>query len=73
LEQRFDQEVETFYGFRDRERGYIEVDDGAGMMQEVPLMSLAVGLIHHDTAPFSDIREITEVAAEARRRALQGT
>jgi len=32
-------------------------------------MSLEVGLIHHDTAPFADIREITEVAAEARRRA----
>jgi diguanylate cyclase (GGDEF)-like protein len=73
LEQRFNQEVETFYGFRDRERGYIEVDDGAGARQEVPLMSLAVGLIHHDAVPFSDIREITEVAAEARRRAVQGT
>jgi hypothetical protein len=32
-------------------------------------MTLAVGRIQHDTVPFSDIREITEVAAEARRRA----
>jgi diguanylate cyclase (GGDEF)-like protein len=69
LAQRFDKEVETFYNFKDRERGYIEVDDGA---QQVPLMSLAVGLIHHDTAPFADIREITEVAAEARRHHQQG-
>jgi len=38
----------------------------------MPLMTLAVGLIHHDTAEFSDIREITEIAAEARRRAQQG-
>jgi diguanylate cyclase (GGDEF)-like protein len=72
LTQRFDTEVETFYSFRDRERGYIEVEDSAGKVQEVPLMSLAVGLISHDTAPFSDIRQITEVAAEARRRAQQG-
>lgn len=72
LVQRFNEEVMTFYNFRDRERGYIEVVNGRGDIQKVPLMTLAVGLIHHDTAPFSDIREITEVAAEARRRAQQG-
>jgi diguanylate cyclase (GGDEF)-like protein len=72
LTQRFDTEVETFYSFRDRERGYIEVEDSAGKVQEAPLMSLAVGLVSHDTAPFSDIRQITEAAAEARRRAQQG-
>jgi hypothetical protein len=33
-------------------------------------MTLAVGLIRHDTVTFSDIREITEVAAEARRHAV---
>jgi diguanylate cyclase (GGDEF)-like protein len=66
--QRYGEEVQTFYNYKDRERGYIEVDDGAGDVQRAPLMSLAVGLIHHDTAPFADIREITEVAAEARRR-----
>ena len=71
LAQRFSVEVATFYSFKDRERGYIEVDDGAGDVQQVPLMSLAVGLIHHDTAPFADIREITEIAAEARRRHQQ--
>jgi diguanylate cyclase (GGDEF)-like protein len=72
LVQRFNEEVETFYNFKDRERGYIQVDDGAGNVQESPLMSLAVGLINHDAAPFADIREITEVAAEARRRTQQG-
>lgn len=72
LVQRFNEEVETFYNFKDRERGYIEADDGAGNLQKAPLMTLAIGLINHDTAPFADIREITEVAAEARRRAQQG-
>jgi diguanylate cyclase (GGDEF)-like protein len=69
LKERFDAEVETFYNFKDRERGYIEVDAGEGKQRQAQLMSLAVGLIHHDTAPFADIREITEVAAEARRLA----
>jgi diguanylate cyclase (GGDEF)-like protein len=69
LVQRFNEEVETFYNFKDRERGYVEVDDGTGNVKSAPLMSLSVGLIHHDTAPFADIREITEIAADARRRA----
>jgi nitric oxide synthase oxygenase domain/subunit len=70
--QRFKQEVETFYNFKDRERGYIEVTDADGKVHRVPLMTLSIGLIHHDTAPFADIREITEIAAEARRRTQQG-
>jgi len=69
LKERFDAEVEAFYGFKDRERGYIDVDPGEGGRRQAPLMSLAVGLIYHDTAPFADIREITEVAAAARRLA----
>jgi diguanylate cyclase (GGDEF)-like protein len=72
LIERFDDEVKTFYHFRDRELGYILVDCGQEDKQKVALMSLAVGLIHYDSAPFADIREITEVAAEARRRAQPG-
>jgi diguanylate cyclase (GGDEF)-like protein len=72
LAQRFDEEVMTFYNFKDRERGHIEIVGSDGKTQRLPLMTLAVGLIRHDTAPFADIREITEVAAEARRRAQQG-
>jgi diguanylate cyclase (GGDEF)-like protein len=72
LAKRFNEEVATFYNFKDRENGYIEVVDSDGNKGQRPLMTLAVGLVHHDTAPFADIREITEVAAEARRRAQQG-
>lgn len=69
LKDRFQNEVVTFYSFKDRERGYVEIVDGSGRKERAPLMTLAIGQIRHDTAPFSDIREITEVAAEARRRA----
>lgn len=69
LSERFGREVGAFYGFKDRERGYIELSTGQGEVRQVQLMSLSIGLIHHDSAPFADIREITEVAAEARRQA----
>jgi GGDEF domain-containing protein len=59
---RFDAGVGTHYNFMDRERGHISVDG-----KEFPLMSLAVGMVTPADGPFSDIREITEVAAEVRR------
>ena len=60
-------EVGTFYNFRHRERGYITVQDPDGQEKQVPLMTLAIGVIAQDDGPFADIREITERAAEARR------
>jgi hypothetical protein len=45
----------------------VEVTDQQGQVRHAPLMSLLVGLVDGGAAEFSDIREITEVAAEARR------
>lgn len=70
LKARFRQEIHSHYHFRDRERGYIVVREPDGSERHVPLMSLAVGLIYARDYDFADIREITEVAAEARRRDL---
>ncbi len=68
LVSRFNEEIQTHYSFIDRERGKILVDDGAGGEREVPLMTLSVGMVSAATHQFSDIREITELAAEDRRR-----
>jgi len=65
LGERFDLQVGTFYPFRDREKGFMTVQDADGNEKEVPLMSLAIGVVPEGT--FADIREITEVAAAARR------
>ena len=67
LKARFNAEVLTHYNFMDRERGYVIGKDSEGKEVEVPLMTLAVGTISVNTREFSDIREITEAAAEARR------
>jgi PleD family two-component response regulator len=72
ITERFDAEVGTFYSFRDRERGYVRLADAAGGEKQIPLMTLAVGMIDATTAQFADIREITEVAAMERRKAAQG-
>lgn len=66
---RFNDAVKQHYSFIDRERGYILVPGDNGERQE-PLMTLAVGSVSNTTHQMSDIREITELAAEDRRRGL---
>ena len=73
IKKRFDTEVATFYSFRDRENGYLAVKDASGKELRAPLMSLSVGIVTPQDGPFSDIRQITEIAAEARRNAQKET
>ncbi len=65
---RFNEEIKSFYNFREVERGYMKVKDEDGEEKQYPLMELSVGVLTNEDGPFSDIREITEVAAEKRRK-----
>jgi DNA-binding response OmpR family regulator len=67
LKMRFKDEVLTNYNFMDRERGFIITTDPSGTTSEIPLMTLSIGTVSPSQYQFSDIREITELAAEARR------
>ena len=67
LKTRFNAEILSHYNFMDRERGYIIAKGHEGHEVQVPLMKMSAGLITSETRAFSDIREITELAAEARR------
>jgi DNA-binding response OmpR family regulator len=63
LIDKFNEEVQQHYSFIDRERGHM-LHEG----REVDLMTLTVGSVSNATHQFADIREITERAAEDRRR-----
>jgi diguanylate cyclase (GGDEF)-like protein len=67
LKERFAEEVLTHYNFIDRQQGYIVAETNEGSVN-VPFMTLSVGIISPNDQPFADIREITELAAEARRK-----
>ncbi len=67
LKKRFAEEVLSHYNFLDREQGYIIASVEDGNPKETPLMSLAIGIVSPSQHEFADIREITELAAEARR------
>lgn len=68
LKARFAEEVLTHYNFMDREQGYILTTNRDGQTEKVPIMSIAIGHVSPSTQQFADIREITELAAESRRK-----
>lgn len=70
LKARFIEEIQAHYNFMDRQQGFILAPDASGQVQQVPLMNMAVGIVSPRTHFFSDIRQITELAAEERRRDL---
>jgi len=68
LKSRFAEEVQSHYNFMDRQQGYILAPKSDGQMEQVPLMTLAIGVVSPSQTSFADIREITELAADARRQ-----
>jgi len=68
LKHRFEEQVQTHYSFMDRMQGFVLAPKADGKSEQVPLMKLAVGIVSPAQTPFADIREITELAAEARRQ-----
>lgn len=68
IKTRFAEEILAHYNFMDRQQGYIMAPDETGKLNQTLLMTLAVGIVSPVTHSFSDIREITELAAEERRQ-----
>ncbi len=68
LKERFNGEVQTQYNFMDRQQGFMQAPSSDGVAANVPFMTLSVGIVSPSNNSFSDIREITELAAEARRQ-----
>ena len=67
MTRRFSEGIVTHYDFKTRQQGYLVIRDDQGNEQRVGLMELVIGAITSDDGPFTDIREITEAAAAARR------
>ncbi len=68
LTKRFSEEILTHYNYLDREKGYIQYSGKGGVIEKSPVISISVGVVSPREHEFTDIREISELAAEARRR-----
>jgi diguanylate cyclase (GGDEF)-like protein len=68
LHARFTDELARTYSYVDRQRGYVLIHDTAGAEFRRPLMRLSIGILRSSEHTFTDFRQITEMAAEARRQ-----
>jgi DNA-binding response OmpR family regulator len=68
VKERFAAEILTHYNFIDRQQGFMQSPRADGTVEKVPFMTMSIGVVSPSQQPFSDIREITELAAEARRQ-----
>jgi PleD family two-component response regulator len=68
LKERFDNEVLTHYNFMDRQQGFVQAPASGDTIVKAPFMTMIVGIVASSQHIFADIREITELSAEARRQ-----
>ncbi len=64
----FDEGVHVHYAYRDRKRGYLEVNDDSGQVKQLPFMTLSMALLSSDAGPFADIRHLAEMSEELHAR-----
>ncbi len=59
----FDSQVGKYFSKEDLEKGYLEVPNRKGIMEEFPITSISVGVVMVDEGRFKNILEIGEAAA----------
>ena len=65
----FDSRVSDFFTEMDNEKGYIEVANRKGIVEQFPLTSLSIGVVVADLGRFHNILEIGEVGAQVKHAA----
>ena len=65
----FDAKVTKFFTEEDLEKGYIEVANRKGIIEQFPLTSLSIGVVVVDVGRFTNILEIGEVGAQVKHAA----
>lgn len=65
----FDKEVVKFFNADDIERGYLEVANRKGVIEEFPLTSISIGVVVADKGRFHNVLEIGEVGAQVKHLA----
>ena len=65
----FDKEVTRYFTKEDLERGYIEVANRKGIMEQFTLTSISIGAVIGEVGRFENILEIGEVGAQVKHAA----
>lgn len=65
----FDKGVGVFFNEEDVEKGYLEVANRKGIIEEFPLTSISIGVVVADKNRFANVLEIGEVGAQVKHLA----
>ena len=65
----FDAHVTKFFTKEDVEKGYIEVANRKGIIEQFPLTSISIGVVEADVGRFANMLEIGEVGAQVKHNA----
>jgi diguanylate cyclase (GGDEF)-like protein len=67
----FDENVYTFYTEEDVERGFVEVANRRGIIEEFPIVSISIGVVEVGKNSFHNPLEIGEISAQVKHRAKE--
>lgn len=65
----FDTEIKKYYTEEDKKRGYLEVPNRRGIIEEIPLISISIGIVEVSPGRFNNALEIGEVGAQVKHLA----
>ena len=65
----FDQTILEYYTEEDKERGYLKVYNRRGIIEEIPLVSISIGIVDVEKNRFKNALEIGEVGAQVKHLA----
>ena len=62
--RRFDELAPSFYEPADRERGYIEIENRRGVVEQFGIVGIDIGIAHTGTGPFEHPGQVVAIATE---------
>lgn len=65
----FDKKILDYFSEEDKERGYLEVPNRKGIIEEFPLVSISIGVVEVSKGRFHNVLEIGEVGAQVKHLA----
>ena len=65
----FDKKILDYFSDVDKERGYLEVPNRKGIIEEFPLVAISVGIVEVTKGRFHNILEIGEIGAQVKHLA----
>ena len=67
IARKFDENRTEFYEAEDLERGFVKMEDRKGVLQDIPLVGISIGIASTQQRPFAHYGEAVAVATEMKQ------